>query len=273
MSVSLGDDVYFLQDYVATLANGRTYKRYAAGSTYTADEKNIDFLDAGVTAGKGYVTGGADDAQVFTAIASADGPKSYAGFGGYLFGVKATEDGWEFVPPGGGSGSVQFLIDLGDGPGGYSSGDGGKLLAVKLTEDGFEFVDPADAVGTRYVQMVITDPAGSALTTGDSQGAPFVVPAAFNGWKLQSVAGHVTTVSSSGLPTVQIRNASGPTDMLTTKLTIDATEKDSSTATPAVIDTASSHDVLATGDEIWVDVDVAGTGAKGLIVTLGIGAP
>lgn len=126
----------------------------------------------------------------------------------------------------------------------------------------------------RYVQIAVTDPAGSAIATGDSQGVPFVVPAFMNGWKLKSVQGHVTTVSSSGLPTVQVRNATGPVDMLSTKLSIDATEKDSATAaTAAVIDTASSHDVLATGDEIWIDVDVAGTGAKGLSVTLGIGAP
>jgi hypothetical protein len=55
--------------------------------------------------------------------------------------------------------------------------------------------------------------------------------------------------------------------MLSTKLTIDASEKDSSTAaTAAVIDT--SHDDVATGDELRIDIDVAGTGAKGLMVEM-----
>lgn len=145
MSVSIGDHVYFLQDYIAKLANGRTYKRYAAGSTYTADAKNIDFLDAGVTARKGYITGGPEDAQILTLIGLADGPKSYVGHAGDLIVVNMTEDGFEFVPFVGGSGfsgGVDFFTDLADVPHAYSSGDAGKLLAVNATEDGLEFIDP-----------------------------------------------------------------------------------------------------------------------------------
>ncbi len=57
-------------------------------------------------------------------------------------------------------------------------------------------------------------------------------------------------------------------DMLTTKLTIDSGETDTSTAaTAAVIDTA--NDDVATGDQIRIDVDaVSTTAAKGLIVEL-----
>jgi hypothetical protein len=77
----------------------------------------------------------------------------------------------------------------------------------------------------------------------------------------------VTTVSSSGLPTVQIRNVTDAVDMLSTKVSIDASEFTSySAATAPVIDT--SKDDVATGDLIAVDVDVAGTGAKGLGVIL-----
>jgi hypothetical protein len=55
--------------------------------------------------------------------------------------------------------------------------------------------------------------------------------------------------------------------MLSTKLTIDANETDSSTAAAAaVID--STKDDVATGDMLRIDCDVAGTGAKGLIVEL-----
>ena len=55
--------------------------------------------------------------------------------------------------------------------------------------------------------------------------------------------------------------------MLTTKVTIDASEYDSEFATTRrEIDT--TKDFVETGDRIAVDVDVAGTGAKGLGVHL-----
>lgn len=117
----------------------------------------------------------------------------------------------------------------------------------------------------------MTDPNGAALTTGDGK-AYFTIPAALNGMNLVSVAAALTTVSSSGIPTVQIANVTDAVDMLSTKLTIDATELTSYTAaTPAVIDT--TKDDVVTGDLLRIDVDVAGTGAKGLSVVLGFQLP
>jgi hypothetical protein len=118
---------------------------------------------------------------------------------------------------------------------------------------------------TKDVQVkVIADTA--TLTTGDGQ-AIFMIPASLGGCDLTAIAAAVTTVSSSGLPTVQIRNITQTADMLTTKVTIDASEFTSLTAaTAAVIDTG--NDDVASGDLIAIDVDVAGTGAKGLIVNL-----
>ena len=111
---------------------------------------------------------------------------------------------------------------------------------------------------------VLTD--FQTLSTGDGQFV-FAIPADLNGKNLTSVAAYVTTVSSSGAPTIQIRNITQTADMLTTKITIDASEFTSYTAaTPAVIDT--SNDDVATGDLIAIDCDVAGTGAKGLGVIL-----
>jgi hypothetical protein len=80
---------------------------------------------------------------------------------------------------------------------------------------------------------------------------------------LTGVMASVNTVSSSGVVTVDI-NESGTT-ILSTKLTIDASEKTSTTAaTPAVIsDTALAYD-----SEITFDIDTAGTGAAGLKVWL-----
>lgn len=79
---------------------------------------------------------------------------------------------------------------------------------------------------------------------------------------LTAVRASLADASSSGLVTVDI-NESGST-ILSTKLTIDATEKTSLTATPAVISDAA----LADDAEITFDIDAAGTDAKGLKVTL-----
>ena len=73
----------------------------------------------------------------------------------------------------------------------------------------------------------------------------------------------LTTGSTSGIPTVDI-NEDG-NSILSTKLTIDANEKTSTTAaTTAVL----SDSTIADDAELTFDIDVAGTGAKGLKVTL-----
>ncbi len=119
-----------------------------------------------------------------------------------------------------------------------------------------------------YEMKVFSDT--TVLTTGDGKFI-FEIPADLDGMNLVDVRAFVTTVSSSGLPTVQIRNVTQAVDMLTTKITIDASEKSSRTAaTAAVIDT--SNDDVADGDQIAIDVDVAGTGAKGLGVILVFGS-
>jgi len=103
-------------------------------------------------------------------------------------------------------------------------------------------------------------------TTGDAK-ATFTIPYELNGYNLTNAAASVSTVSSSGTVTVQIRNVTDSQDMLSTLITIDANENTSYTAaTSMVIDT--SHDDVATGDEIAIDLDGVGTGSKGLKVIL-----
>jgi hypothetical protein len=121
--------------------------------------------------------------------------------------------------------------------------------------------------GRKVVQIPCTDPNGSAISTGDGQGY-FVIPPELNGMNMvDAQAALVGAVSTSGLPTVQIANQTDDVDMLTTKITIDANERSSYTAaTASVIDT--TKDDVATGDILRCDVDVAGTGAKGLYVIL-----
>ncbi|TIL94671.1 MAG: hypothetical protein E5Y73_11225 [Mesorhizobium sp.] len=99
----------------------------------------------------------------------------------------------------------------------------------------------------------------TAITTGTAK-VTFRMPYAFT---LSAVRASLTTVSSSGTPTIDINEAG--TTILSTKLTIDASEKTSTTAaTPAVI----SDTALADDAEITIDIDVAGTGAAGLKVYL-----
>ena len=135
-----------------------------------------------------------------------------------------------------------------------------------ITPDGLAGSD----YGKRFIDLQLIDDATS-LGTGDGKKHWFV-PSEFNGWNLVGVAGMVSTVSSSGAPTYQVRNVTDSHDMLSTALTIDANEKTSYTAaTPAVINT--DYDDLATGDDIAIDKDGAGTGEKGDVVRLVVQAP
>lgn len=107
----------------------------------------------------------------------------------------------------------------------------------------------------------------TACATGDGQ-AYFRVPSALTGMNLVSVAAAVVTAGTTGTMDIQIYNVTDSCDMLSTKLTIDSGETDSSTAaTAAVIDT--DHDDVATGDMLRIDIDaVHTTPATGLVVEM-----
>ena len=102
----------------------------------------------------------------------------------------------------------------------------------------------------------------TVITTGDAK-ITFRIPYACTMTALPRA--NINTVSSSGTPTIDI-NKNGST-ILSTKVTIDASEKTSTTAaTPAVLSGGST--TFADDDEVSIDIDVAGTGAKGLKMTL-----
>lgn len=99
----------------------------------------------------------------------------------------------------------------------------------------------------------------TTITTGTAKVTyrmpfPFIV---------DEVRANVNTASSSGVVTVDINE--GGTTILSTKLNIDASEKTSVTAATAAV---ISDSALADDAEITLDVDAAGTGAKGLKVAL-----
>lgn len=94
----------------------------------------------------------------------------------------------------------------------------------------------------------------TALTTGTAK-ATFRMPFAFT---LTAVRASVTTAPTGSVLTVDINE--GGVSILSTKLTIDATEKTSTTAaTAAVISDAS----LADDAEITIDIDTVGSTVAG----------
>lgn len=97
------------------------------------------------------------------------------------------------------------------------------------------------------------------LTTGTSK----VTLRAPSAATITAVRASINTVSSSGIVTVDI-NLSG-VSMLSTKLTIDVGEK---TSTTAAVQPVISDSSLADDEEITVDIDISGTGAKGLKIWL-----
>lgn len=99
----------------------------------------------------------------------------------------------------------------------------------------------------------------SALTTGTAK-VTFRFPVAAT---LTEVRASLTSAQSSGtILTVDI-NKNGTT-MLSTKLTVDNSEKTSETAATAHVISVSS---IADDDEITIDIDAVGTGGTGLKVT------
>ncbi len=130
-------------------------------------------------------------------------------------------------------------------------------LAVNSKPDTATVTNLITTTSPVEIQVACSD-LSTALTTGSSK-AYFRAPRAFT---LASVRASLLTASSSGLPTINVRKNN--TTIFTTKVTIDANEKTSVTAaTPHILSTTA----IADDDLIEIDIDVAGTGAKGLIVT------
>ena len=120
--------------------------------------------------------------------------------------------------------------------------------------------DIANLTNVQSIVVAASDET-TALATGTAK-VTFRMPYAFT---LTSVRASLTTAQSSGsIFTVDINE--GGTSILSTKLTIDNTEKTSTTAATAAV---ISDTALADDAEITIDIDQIGDGtAKGLKVTL-----
>lgn len=114
-------------------------------------------------------------------------------------------------------------------------------------------------------------PPGITCVTGDGQ-QYWSVPRKFHGYNIISANAFVTTAGTTGDMLVQVaRVRSGtPADVLSTRITINSAETDSTTGTPGVVNT--SNDDLAFGDLIRIDVDqLSTTPQQGLYVRLELG--
>lgn len=111
----------------------------------------------------------------------------------------------------------------------------------------------APAAKTEALIFAVSDET-TALTAGTSAGV-FRMP---YGFTLTAVRASVTTAGTGSVITVDINESA--TTILSTKLTIDATEKTSTTAATAAV---ISDSALADDSEITIDIDTVDSGGVG----------
>jgi hypothetical protein len=114
-----------------------------------------------------------------------------------------------------------------------------------------------EAGGVPVALVVACSDETTPLTTG--QKVEFRMPHAMT---VSSVRASLTTASTSGNPVIDVRE--GGTSIFSTKPSIDANEKTSTTAATAAVLSDTS---LADDASITIHVDTAGTAAAGLKVT------
>lgn len=150
------------------------------------------------------------------------------------------------------AGDLLAIVDVSD------TTDAATGTTKKITTT--DFFAGLPATGTPFELVVACSDEDTAIAAGTSK-VTFRMPRAIT---LTGVRAHLKTPAATGTFTVDINE--GGTTILSTKLTIDATEKTSVTATtPPVI----SDSALADDAEMTVDVDNDGDGAaSGLKITL-----
>ena len=126
------------------------------------------------------------------------------------------------------------------------------------------FTESGDAgTGSHAAIQIVLGDETTAITTGTAKYTfrmPYAMTLAAGN---AGIRASLATASTSGLPTFDINE--GGASILTTTVTIDANETTSLTAaTPVII----SDTALADDAEITIDIDTAGTGAKGAKIWL-----
>jgi hypothetical protein len=113
------------------------------------------------------------------------------------------------------------------------------------------------------VVKCVADSIGPSVGNGITH---VTIPSTLNGKNLKSAQAHVYTAGTGSLNTIQLHNSTDGQDMLSTPITIDSGETDSSTAaTPSA---GGSYVGVSTADVIRIDVDVVATSTLGLEVRM-----
>ena len=138
-----------------------------------------------------------------------------------------------------------------------------------MTPDAFA----ASNYGLRYVQ-VVAKAAATALTVADGV-AHVHIPAGLNGMDLAEVHAEVQTAPVGSTIIIEVSKNGASTQMLSTNITIDASETGSDTAATAAVIKSDGTEAVATNDVIHINVTQVGssTAGSGLIVTLGFRIP
>jgi hypothetical protein len=158
--------------------------------------------------------------------------------------------------------SAGNVVLQGDGTSAVTAGAGQSLTVYPGQEWALQRTGTNAWRGGATAPEVLIIPIGdetTAITTGTAK-VTFRFPYA---GRLVAVRASLTTASSSGTPTFDLNE--GGTTMLSTKLTVDASELTSTTAAAAAVisDATFADDAVGT-----IDIDTAGTGAAGAKVML-----
>jgi len=152
----------------------------------------------------------------------------------------------------------------------------GVVTSADMSTDKISFYDASSAATRSILFNQLTDFTERTLvikcvadTIGPTVGngiTHITIPSTLDGKNLSSAQAHVYTVGTGSTTTVQLHNLTDGQDMLSTAITIDASEKDSSTAaTPSV---TGNYTEVSTADVIRIDVDVVATSTLGLEVRM-----
>jgi hypothetical protein len=235
---------------------------FVAGNLWlnTSDGGVFVLVDASTGAADWDEFGSGGGASAFTDLT--DAPSDYTGQGGKLVAVNSGATALEFITP--------ATLDAADLTSGVAT-DGHVLTADGAGGAAWEAVpsggspDWGDIGGTLSSQtdlytallqsfVIACSDETSDLTTGDAK-VTFRMPYAFT---VTGVKASVTTAPTGAAISVDIREAG--TTILSTPITIDATELTSASATtPAVVSDAS----LAADAEIKIDIDAVGSSIAG----------
>lgn len=157
-------------------------------------------------------------------------------------------------------GDTLYAVRVGTGFDLYITSDPtlGTITAKKVNDTDISGKAPLSGVGLPYDYPFAMGDEATALTTG--QKISFHFPRAIT---ITGIKADLSTVSSSGAVTVDVKK--NGTTIFSTKITIDASEVDNSTAAVAAV---LSVTTIAANDVITGHVDGAGTGSKGLKVCI-----